>query len=63
MAPKKSDLQSDTLVRIEIYHMNDKFFDRRLSRGDLLSVWSEALNGDKQAVDGLACIPIKGRLG
>jgi len=61
--PKKSkfpEAEADTLIRVEIFRKNDKPFDGRLSREDLVRVWSEALLQDSSLIDGLASIQIRG---
>jgi hypothetical protein len=58
---KSKDSVVDSLIRIEIFKKNDKTFDGRLCRGDILKVWSEALRRDRSEVEGFASIQIRGR--
>jgi hypothetical protein len=50
----------ENLIRVEINRKNDKVFDGKLSREDLIEVWS-ALRQDKTQLDGIATIQIRGR--
>jgi hypothetical protein len=57
---KVTEQIADTLVRVEIFKKNDKTFDGRLSRDDLVKVWTEALRQDPLLIDGVASIQIRG---
>ncbi len=59
--PNRGDPIPDTLVRVELYKKNDKVFDGRLVREDLIKVWSEALRRDPNDLDGVASIQVRGR--
>ncbi len=64
VVPKKSkvvEATPDTLIRCELYRKNDKLFDGRLSREDIVKVWTEALRQDFSYLDGFASIQIRGR--
>jgi hypothetical protein len=58
---KSKNVLPDTLVRIEIFRKNDKQFDGRLSRQNILDIWKEALRRNPEEIDGFASIQIRGR--
>jgi hypothetical protein len=57
----KKCLEPDNLVRVEIFKRNDKHFDGRLSRENLLSIWTEALHRNPSELAGFASVQIYGR--
>jgi hypothetical protein len=58
---KSKNILPDTLIRVEIFRKNDKQFDGRLSRQNLVDVWTEALRKKEEDLDGFASIQIHGR--
>ena len=57
---KKFNLAADSLVRLEITRKNDKVFDNKLGRVDILSLWS-SLRLKSSDLDGFARVQIPGR--
>jgi hypothetical protein len=57
---KRDDLP-DNLVRVEIFRKNDKLFDGRLGRENIVDLWTQALRRKADEIDGFASIQIRGR--
>jgi hypothetical protein len=63
VAKKKnnSKIDPETLIRVEIFRRNEKPFDGRLSRENLLEVWSQALRRKQDELEGFASVQLRGR--
>ncbi len=56
----RKEIPPESLIRVEVNRKNDKVFDGKLSREDLVKIWL-ALKQNTEQLDGIATIQIPGR--